>query len=154
MQNYCRDLYSHGSVNVYWREEPNDNDDYGWGNHELLYSSHLIKSDKIYYNQYRISGKILFTNKDHDYYFRLTTKTPAKIKIGNKGTIDKTERIHCNPYDSQQIEYHYGKPSTLGQESFTIIIDTGCSINTVDALLEWNFEKSDYSAINMKYLST
>ena len=144
MQNYCQPT-SNTKVKYYWREWLND----AWINKGSLDSIHLSDSDS-YYSQYRIYGKIYLTQKC-TYTFKLSTKTPASIDIGgSKGGASNF--VHCSPDSSYDYEVQYTATS-FGKVSFEIIIDTGCSLDDVDATLYWKYgSQTWYSSIPAKYL--
>ena len=147
MQDYCLDKYSPNGINIYWREYPSDD----WTFVRTYSYIELTRSDDNYYNQFRLHGKLLFTDKNTHYYFQFRSTTPAKVKIGSK-TCDESNFVHCDPNGALTCDIDYGNPSNIGFQEVEVIIDTGCSLNQPEGELFWKRNSGSYSYIPKKYV--
>ena len=149
MQDYCLNRYTPNGVQYFRRENSNAQ----WGNSKGTLETIKFKpTDDNYYNQYRIQGKILLTDKTKDYYFQLVTTTPATFQIGNKEKKGQLNFVHCDPTAKYTYQLNYGKPSNIGQVDVVIEIDTGCSIDQVDLELKWIVGSGSFTSIPKKYI--
>ena len=148
MQDYCLNRYNPNGVQYFRRENSNAQ----WVNKGTLDTIKFTPTEDNYYNQYRIQGKIILTDKTKDYSFQLVTTTPATFQIGNKEKKGQLNFVHCDPTAKYTYQLNYGKPSTVGEVDVVIEIDTGCSIDKVDLELKWIVGSGSFTSIPKKYI--